>query len=89
MLSQVLHEISNSKEPVTLALLSRKLGIETGALEGMLDYWVSRGRLLSNDSPPDKDETSAESCEPSCNCQAGCPFTTRIPRTYSVPHNPK
>ena len=61
MLSQVLYEISNSKEPLSLAVLSRKLGIESGALEGMLAYWVSRGRLLSDGSPQDKGEKGAES----------------------------
>ena len=45
MLSDVLGAIRAAGRPMCLADLSRDLGIERSALEGMLDTLVSRGRL--------------------------------------------
>ena len=45
MLRRLLHEIESAQGPVNLNRLSRKLGIERGALDGMIAYWVRRGRL--------------------------------------------
>lgn len=45
MLSDVLRAIREAGRPMCLADLSRDLGIEQSALEGMLDTLVSRGRL--------------------------------------------
>lgn len=86
MLSQMLREITQSKEPITLAALSQKLNIESGALEGMLAYWVRKGRLHDEDEPS---ETSALSCASSacgstCTGFANCAFVARMPKTYSL-----
>ena len=45
MLSDVLSAIREAGRPMCLADLSRDLGIEQSALEGMLETLVARGRL--------------------------------------------
>ncbi len=48
VLRQVLHEIESSPGAVELGALSRKLGVDQSALEGMVEYWVRKGRLRKN-----------------------------------------
>ena len=45
MLSQILHEYKKSGGAISLDGLSRKLGVERSALEGMLETLVRQGRL--------------------------------------------
>jgi len=45
VLQQVLREIESARGPVDASALSRKLGVEQSALEGMLQFWVRKGRL--------------------------------------------
>lgn len=44
-LSRVLREIESSEESLTLSGLSRELGMEPSALDGMLQLLVRKGRL--------------------------------------------
>jgi hypothetical protein len=83
MLNQVLQEITNAKEPISLPVLSSRLGIERGALEGMLDYWVRKGRLKDDDAIPEGAH-SAGSCGPSCGGADSCSFVAKIPKSYSL-----
>jgi hypothetical protein len=85
MLREVLRLIETACGPITLAELSRQLGIDPGALEGMLEFWARKGRLVV-------DGGSAAACSGSCmagashcgGCSgaAGCPFMARLPRSY-------
>ncbi|MFZ5910267.1 MAG: FeoC-like transcriptional regulator [Chloroflexota bacterium] len=84
MLTQVLNEITHAREPITLTVLSRKLGIEPGALEGMLAHWVRKGRLKEDDIYPEAAH-SAGSCGPSCGGAETCSFVAKMPRSYSLP----
>lgn len=45
MLKQILTQIRQAQTPLCVDELSRSLEIDTGALEGMLDTLVQRGRL--------------------------------------------
>ena len=45
MLSRILEEFRKSDKPLDLKELSRRLGIERSALEGMLDLLVRQGKL--------------------------------------------
>ena len=45
MLSRVLKEFENSQGPLTLSEMSRRLGVERSALEGMLQLLVRKGKL--------------------------------------------
>jgi hypothetical protein len=84
MLHQVLHALETASGPVSLDELSRQLGIERGALEGMIDFWVRKGRL--------KDSSVCESARPGCSCSShpgGCSFDSPGPRTISVQLPPR
>jgi len=86
MLKQVLSEIENSTEPISLTRLSRKLNIEPGALEGMLAHWVRKGKLR------DDDAEEASTCQPggvgscgsTCTGTETCSFVARMPKSYSL-----
>lgn len=86
MLHQVLHEIQMAKGPITINELSRKMNIDVTALQGMIDFWVRKGRLRDEDAPVAEDA----SCEPggcgdNCYGLSACPFTAKMPKSYSIP----
>lgn len=87
MLKQVLTELQNAGSALNLNELSRKLGTDRSALEGMIAYLVQKGKL-------EDDEMAHElalglcgsgTCGGSCPGPQGCPFAARMPRTYSLP----
>ena len=77
MLQQVLTAIETAHEPISLAELSRKLNIEAGALEGMIQFWIRKGQIQS-------DATVQDGCGPSCCKTSDCSFVTKMPKTYSL-----
>lgn len=81
-LHQLLIEIENSESPLTLLQLSRRLNTEPGAVQGMIDFWVRKGRLRVN---------GAETCDSrgchSCSSGSGdsrCPALLVVPKKYEV-----
>jgi len=87
MLNQVLQEIANAKEPLSLTLLSGRLNIERSALDGMLAHWVRKGKLRDDDA----EEASAcntggvGSCGSTCTGADTCSFVAKMPKSYSMP----
>jgi len=80
MLHQVLHAFETAQGPISLDQLSRQLGVERGALEGMIDFWVRKGRLKESGGACDK-------AGPSCACSShpgGCSFDRAAPRTITL-----
>lgn len=77
MLHQVLHEIAQARGPLSLNDLARRLEVEPGALEGMINFWVRKGRISAG---------SVEGCASggcgSCGEVAGCPFAGKAPRVF-------
>ena len=65
MLGRILTAIRMAGQPVCLADLSRDLEIDEGALEGMLDTLVARGRLRA------MRRIEEEGCG-GCPIQSGC-----------------
>ena len=86
MLQNVLEQIRNSDGTVSLEELSRKLGIEPSALEGMLEYCVRKGILQESLSFPVGDGcgNTMSSCGSICEGYHGCPLIVRMPRTYEL-----
>jgi len=84
MLIKILHEIKSSKEPISLPALSNRLGIERGALEGMLMYWENRGHLYEGATQSNAAKKS-KSCGCSCTGAESCPYMAKMPKTYSLP----
>ena len=82
MLQQVLHEIENANAPITLQTLSHRLAIEPSALQGMIDFWVRKGRLRDDDAVDDCSMSGG--CGGSCGGATGCAFVVDTPRSYSL-----
>jgi hypothetical protein len=74
LLREVLSAFENTRQPLTLNQLARQLDISPGMLEGMLEYWVRKGRLR---------EVGGESCT-TCGNTGNCPFVPRMPRSYEL-----
>jgi hypothetical protein len=89
MLQQLMQEIEAVGGTVSVRQLSQRLGVETSALEGMLDYLVRKGRLVEYSSWGCS-ELSAESdgqipsCASVCPGARGCPFLAKQPKTYTL-----
>ncbi|MGQ9483131.1 FeoC-like transcriptional regulator [Chloroflexus sp.] len=81
MLYQILEALETADGPVSLDELSRQLQIEPGALEGMIAFWVRKGRLQ---------ETTVGGCvggRRGCTCGAypkGCVFSAAGPRVITL-----
>lgn len=82
MLKLVLQSIESSKGPVHVAELSQRLGIERSALEGLIDYWVRKGRLYDSDGAACAPSTGH--CSTSCTGAANCAFVAKMPKMYEV-----
>lgn len=91
MLREVLRLVETASGPISLMELSRRTGLEAGVMEGMLTYWVRKGRL--------RVEGWAAVCSDGCfgaGCRcgscalgdSGCPFIARLPKSYVVNNSP-
>ena len=79
-LNQVLEAITSAHGPITVSELSRKLSIEPAALEGMIEFWVRKGRLQRDIEDGDGGcacGPGASSCAPISNCAS-------VSKTYIV-----
>jgi hypothetical protein len=87
MLNQVLQEIKFAQSALNLSDLSHKLGIERSALDGMIQFWVRKGKLRDDDADlaAVMSTCSPPSCGGSCAGMATCPFIAKMPKTYSIP----
>jgi len=86
MLTQVLLEIKSAQNSLNLSELSRKLDIDRSALDGMIQFWVRKGRLRDDDADLAvmTSTCSPPSCGGSCAGMAVCPFVAKMPKTYSI-----
>lgn len=81
----VLDAIKNAGGPVSLGQLGRELGVEPAALQGMIDFWVRKGRLRVQGAA-----ASGATCAPSgcAGCPVdgpeGCPILLHAPRRYEL-----
>ncbi len=82
MLQQVLRAFEEAREPLNLVDLARQLDVDQPALEGMIAYWVRKGRL--KESQATASSCRAE-CGPTCASGAGpCPFIGKMPRIITL-----
>ena len=81
MLSVIIEAIREAGRPMCLADLSRDLGIEESALEGMLQTLIARGRLRAI-------EFDDEGCT-ACPVKSGCfIMNDGVAKTYALPLDP-
>ncbi len=89
MLHAILHEIETAPGPITVRALSRKLGVQPSALEGMIRFWVQKGRLTMADGPMGVSSISVCSgkrCLRACPGPAQCPLVSDPLTTYTIKH---
>lgn len=83
MLRQVLREIQESQRLMNLGELSRRLGIERSALEGMIAFWVRKGRLKEDLSAQIIETCTDGDCGLSCTQTPGCALIKKSSRAFS------
>jgi hypothetical protein len=79
MLHQVLQAFEQTEGPVQLDELSRRLGIERSALDGMIAFWVRKGRLKDSAL-----EGCGGGCAAHCGGTSSCSFQSHTPRTIEL-----
>jgi hypothetical protein len=82
MLHQVLQAFETAREPLNLNDLAAQLQIDPGTLDGMIGYWIRKGRLREVQSGG---SCSCDSSGPSCGTGGGCcSFAGKMPRTIML-----
>ena len=85
MLRKVLDEVKAAQAPLDLNELSRRLDLDRGVLDGMIQFWVRKGRLVDDAAVAGQAAVCAtHGCGGSCPGPQGCPFTMKMPRTISL-----
>ena len=74
-LGQLLDYFAGSPGGLSLPELSREMGISLGQIEGMVEFWVRKGRIRI--SPEEVD------CG-TCGKDLNCPFVMDGPRYYEL-----
>lgn len=75
-LSQVLTAFEDTSAPLTLSQIARNLDISAARLEGMIQYWVRKGKL--------RETVSYTDCGTCGRGNGDCPFTIELPRSYEL-----
>ena len=85
MLWQVLHAVEAAQAPLDLNELSRRLDVERSVLDGMIQFWVRKGRLVDDAATAGQvtDACAAHGCG-GCSGAQGCPFTMKMARTIAL-----
>ena len=75
LLKQVLAQFEDPTRSITLTQVARTLDVDMGTLQGMVDYWVRKGKLR---------ECSQCEATPVCSCCGPkvCPFIVSMPKSY-------
>lgn len=79
MLSLILKELEQAQGPLNMRELSRKLGVQPGALEGMLLQLLRMGKLELVQEGGD-----CGTCSGSCSGAQECPFVFRTPQRFQI-----
>ena len=86
MLHQLLHEFETAAGPLNLNELAHNLKVERSALEGMIQFWVRKGRIsdsqIAADAAPP--QCSGLSCASACPGAERCPFVVNLPRRFAL-----
>jgi len=85
MLNQIIQEIEQARGSITISELSRKVGVEPAALEGMIQFWVQKGRLQSEGDQISEMNCSCGTGTNSCAPVSDCVFIAKMPKSYLIP----
>ena len=87
MLWRVLQEVERAQAPLELNELSRRLEIDRSVLDGIIEFWVRKGRLVEDAGAASGFVCAPQGCG-SCSGPQGCPFVMKMPRTISLRRPP-
>ncbi len=74
---QVLEAVEKAESTLNLNELSRALNVERTALEGIIEFWVRKGKIMR------LNESVCASADCS-GCGAACPMKSKLPRGVVV-----
>lgn len=75
-LRQVLGTFEAAREPLSLSQIAHELDLSVAQLEGMIQYWVRKGKI--------RQSVALTECG-SCGHGSGdCPFILDLPRQYEL-----
>jgi hypothetical protein len=74
-LRQVLTMFETAVTPLSLPQMAHELGVSLEQLEGMIQYWVRKGKI--------RESAAATECG-SCGSKDGCAFVMEMPRTFEL-----
>jgi len=84
MLKQVLHEIEQARSSISISELSHRLGVEADALEGMIQFWVRKGRLKVDNDVNGGANCSCGTGANNCAPVSDCIFIAKMPKSYTI-----
>ncbi len=84
LLRRILHELESAEGPVDLNDLSRTLGVERSALDGMISYLIDKGRLAETSAAAIVGWCDSYECAASCRGAQSCQLITKLPRSYHL-----
>ena len=73
-LREVLRAFETASGPLSLNDIARDLDITPGMLDGMIDYWVHKGKIR-----PTASSAACSSCASAKSC---CTYSPAMPRSY-------
>ena len=77
VLKQVLDKFEDPTHAATVSQIAHELDIDLNTLQGMIDYWVRKGKL--------REVINCDSSSEGCSCgggKSGCPYVMTMPRGY-------
>ncbi len=75
LLRQVLTLFETASTPLSLPQMAHALSVSPQRLEGMLEYWVRKGKIR---------QSGATMACGSCHGQGACPFMLHLPRSFEL-----
>jgi hypothetical protein len=76
-LREVLRAFESARGPLSLNDIARDLDITPGMLDGMIDYWVRKGKIRPAVSGP-----SCAACSSCASAKSCCTYAPNMPRSY-------
>ncbi len=74
-LGKILTIFEQARNPLSMRAVARELEISPARLEGMIQYWVGKGRIREAVLPND--------CS-TCGKNEHCPFVIELPHSYEL-----
>lgn len=84
MLREIIDILKTEKVSISVDILSHRLKVDKSALEGMLETLIKKDIIkMDNGWNVQSSGCQSFSCQ-GCPAARGCPFTSKMPRTYTL-----